>query len=293
MRSMTGYGEGESENERYRARVAIRTVNHRFLDVVLRLPETLRQLEPGLLATVKEGLSRGRVEVRVEVEARVAPRLEVRLNEPALAAYREAVAELEGRPWVAGGTLGVADVLSLPEVLTVATHAQAWEAGDDDVIETAVASALERVMAARRAEGKELARSIARSLEKLEAVVADLEGARAELVDGHLSGLRQRLASLLEGQVPSEERLLQEAAILADRGDVREELDRLRGHLSALAGLVAEGGPVGKRMGFLCQEVLRELNTLGSKCRDAAMLSRVLDGKAACEQLREQIQNVE
>jgi len=163
-------------------------------------------------------------------------------------------------------------------------------------VEVALAAgraALAQLVGAREQEGAQLRRVLAERLSDLGAAAARLR-ARAPLVRQEIhDGLRRRLRELLDGAGVDEVRLAQEAALLVDRSDVAEELDRLDGHLSHFATLLEGDGALGKRLDFLSQEILRELNTLGSKCRDGEMARMVLDAKVTCEQLREQVQNVE
>jgi uncharacterized protein (TIGR00255 family) len=167
--------------------------------------------------------------------------------------------------------------------------------GDDEaeLVARTAEEALAQLVAARDLEGVTLARVLGERLAELLAAASRLR-ARAPEVRGELhEGLRRRVRELLAGPAVDELRLAQEVALLAERSDVVEELDRLDGHLRHFAGLLAEPGALGKRLDFLAQEILRELNTLGAKCRDGEMTHTVLDAKVLCEQLREQVQNVE
>lgn len=292
MRSMTGYGHAAGEGERHRLRVTLRSVNHRFLDVVLRLDERLRTSEPALRDLLGSRLSRGRVEVRVDAEP-VGPapaRLEV--DRALLAQLSRALEGLLEEELIERG-LSAGDLVRHPRLLQISEVESAWEPEDEELLLRVTGQALAELVQARETEGAKLAAVLAERLEALSRTTAELsELAAADRVET-LAALRERIETVLADQPIDEARLAQEAALLADRSDVREELDRLRAHVEHFHELVALEEAVGKRLDFLSQEILRELNTAGAKCRSAAMTRAVLDGKVLCEQLREQVQNVE
>ncbi len=152
---------------------------------------------------------------------------------------------------------------------------------------------MDALVESRRREGMHLERALREQLDRMRVLHRELAAASEDIQRGLAETLRQRLAELVGEQGIDPARLAQEAAILADRSDVREELDRLGAHFSSLEELLGGDGERGKRMDFLTQEVLRELNTLGAKCRNSAQLDRVVEAKTVCEQLREQVQNLE
>lgn len=302
MRSMTGFGQATAADARRQVTVAVRSVNHRFLEIRLRLPEEARGSEAALQELLGAELSRGRVEATVEVRRLGEREVEVEVDRQVV---RKAHAAFEGL--VAGGLvaeqLTAGDLLRLPEAVTVRVAAESWEEGAEALLLAVAREARDQLVAGRAAEGERLARALAERLDELAAVAADLEALAPEVRREAAAALRGRLDELLAEAAASAGRpdparldpgrLEQEVALLADRGDVREELDRLAAHLDHFRELTAAGGAVGKRLDFLTQEVLRELNTLGAKCRHAAMTRRVLDGKVLVEQLREQVQNIE
>ena len=191
------------------------------------------------------------------------------------------------------GDLSIADLLRVPEAILVEVAPDQIGRDDEELVLRTAAEALAQLMAAREHEGAQLQRVLGERLAELREAAASLR-ARSPAVRAELHGnLKRRVAELLGGAVLDEARLAQEAALLVDRSDVVEELDRLEGHLDHFAQLLGAAGALGKRLDFLSQEILRELNTLGAKCRDGAMTRLVLDAKVLCEQLREQVQNVE
>lgn len=290
--SMTGFGQAERESPRHRVSAFVRSVNHRFLDLVLRLPDELRPLEGEVRTLVTERLGRGRVELKLHVETLAGAPLEVELHRGAAEALAEQVRQLV-RDGILEEGLSAGDLLRLPDLFRLRSPGTAWDDADSALaLETAV-EALDRLLATRRAEGERLRETLEERLEALAAWSARLSEHRERVLSALHEGLRRRLQELLEDSVVDERTIVQEAAVLAERSDVREELDRLGSHLVAFRECLREGGPVGRKLDFLAQELHREINTLGSKCRDTEMAAAVVEAKLVCEQMREQVQNLE
>ena len=292
MRSMTGYGEASGRNARRSVTVALKAVNHRFLDVQLRLSDELRASEAALRELLARELVRGRIEARVEVRASGQRESAVEVDRDLVRAVHAAVRELLEAGVLSGG-LTAGDLLRMPSAIRVASAAEGWDELDEDLLLSTAAAAVAQLTAGREAEGAGLAAALGERLAGLDATVALLEALRGPALEESAAALRRRISELLGSQPLDESRVAQEVALLADRGDVSEELDRLRSHLGHFRTVAAEAGATGKRLDFLTQEIFRELNTLGAKCRNAAMVRAVLEAKALCEQLREQVQNVE
>jgi len=284
---MTGYGRGVAEQGGRRATVEARAVNHRFLDLKLRGMSLSPALEEQIAARVRAAVERGAVTVSVHVAA--AQGEAATLIDPAAArrAY-DRLAELAAHLGVAGPDLAL--VLAQPGVVVAAEPA-----GDDadPQIAAALDAALAQLDGMRGTEGQALAAELRARLDEL----AALRGSIAELaaaVPGQLARrLAERVRRLLEDAELDPARLAQEAAVLADRADVTEELVRLASHLEQARALLAAPGTVGRRLDFLVQEIGRELNTIGSKSTSAEISSAVVDAKAVLEKVREQVQNVE
>ena len=289
---MTGYGHAEGENLRYRVRIALRSVNHRFLDVVLRLKEEQRTSESSVRELLGGTLSRGRVEVGVDIEpvGRDSSRLEV--DRRALKELTRALEGLLEEDLIERG-LTAGDLIRHPQLLRVSEPANRWSDEDEELLLRVAGEALGDLMAARGTEGEKLAAALRERLEALERAAGELRELAPAAREETAAALGERLNALLGDQSLDPARLAQEVALLADRSDVKEELDRLAAHLEHFQEVMANDGPVGKRLDFLTQEIFRELNTLGAKCRNARMTRAVLDAKVLCEQLREQVQNVE
>ncbi|HEX6202130.1 MAG TPA: YicC/YloC family endoribonuclease [Thermoanaerobaculia bacterium] len=296
MRSMTGFGQATGGDGRHQVTVTARSVNHRFLEIRLRLPDEARASEPAVQDLFADELSRGRVEAAVEVrrlgEREVAVEVDRQVVRSAHAAFEELVGGgLVARPLTAG------DLLRLPEAVTVRVAPDRWEESDHALLLAVARQARDQLVAGREAEGARLGSALGDRLDELAAAVGELAALAPEARREAAAALAARVDDLLArngaGTRLDPGRLEQEVALLAERGDVREELDRLAAHLDHFRELLAAPGAVGKRLDFLTQEVLRELNTLGAKSRHVGLTRRVLDGKVLVEQLREQVQNVE
>jgi uncharacterized protein (TIGR00255 family) len=289
VRSMTGYGRGVVEAASARATVDVRAVNHRFLDLKLRGTPLSPALEEGVAARVRAALDRGAVTVAVHVARAGSGTLRID-TDAAVRAHGE-LAALAARLGTAPPDLAL--VLAQPGV--VAEVADRPDGDDDPPVLAAVDAALVQLDAMRRAEGEALAA-------ELSARVAQLAGLRATLatVAGAVppqlaKRMHERVRRLLDDTELDPGRLAQEIALLADRADVTEELVRLGSHLDQARALIASasGGPVGRRLDFLVQEIGRELNTIGSKSATTEISTTIVEAKAVLEKVREQVQNVE
>jgi uncharacterized protein (TIGR00255 family) len=292
MRSMTGFGQATGSNGRHAVTVTLRGVNHKFLEVRLKLGDDYRDAEAPLRELLEGELVRGRVEAGVEVAALTPRQAAVHVERGVVQAAHAALVELVEAGLIAEG-LTAGDLLRVPEALSVRLAPDTWEATDQELLLAVAGRALGELVAARSTEGEKTRQALADRLASLAEVAARLGGLRERARDELAEGLRQRLAELLGDRRLDEGRLAQEVAMLVDRSDVAEELERLAAHLDHFAALLDQPGAVGRRLDFLAQEIFRELNTLGAKSRDAGMIRAVLDAKGLCEQLREQVQNVE
>jgi len=293
---MTGFGRARGAlSTRFAASVVIRSVNHRYLDVQVRtnLREETPELEAAVRSVVSESIERGRVTVQLTLErtqpAATTVVVDGRAVTSALAQLRQ-LEEEQGGPQ----TVELRDVLTLPGLVTVTGAETLLEADELEALESVVREASRQYLAMRLEEGARLRGQLDGELERLTAFLDGLEPGLVDIRERLLQRLTERLERLVGSEVAVDpERLVQEAAILADRADVSEEVVRLRSHLAAFADRLAKGGSVGRTLDFLCQEIHRELNTLGSKCREVGLAEQVVEAKTATERLREQVQNLE
>ena len=293
LRSMTGFGEAQGElSPRLSAQVRLTSLNSRYLEAIVRTHPRLEtaELEAAVRPVLQPTVARGRVQVMVELRAGggegSGPVLHWEVAAGLLAALAERPKGLEIAP------LALRDLLALPGFVEGAGDL-VLAPEELQALLGLVGEARDRLVAVREREAAALLPEIEGEVAELETFRTWLAGVNAQLRDAVLGRLRERLATVLAGVEVSHDRLLQEAAIAAERADVTEEVQRLAAHLDHLRRLLDEGGAVGKRIDFLLQEILREVNTAASKCREVGMGERVVAAKAALEKLREQCANLE
>jgi uncharacterized protein (TIGR00255 family) len=290
MKSMTGYGTAQARVGDVQITVEICSVNHRNLDLKVSIPREYSRWESDIRRQMSGALDRGRVEIYVTRNTSTGARA-VTLQRDVAAAYVRAWRELKKEFRLAG------DVdLALFQGRADLFQPRGDVADLDAEIETTnqlIARALEAHGRERVREGRHLAKDMRARVRALTAVARRLHARAKDITPRLRQRLELRMTELLGKNGVDPGRLAQEAALMADRADVTEELVRLESHLETLMGLLAEEAPIGKRIDFLLQEVHRELNTVGSKANDLETTKAVLDGKAEVEKLREQVQNVE
>jgi len=289
---MTGYGRGSADGEHFSVSVDLKTVNNRFLDVHLRLSGELASLEPVIKRQISSRLSRGRVDVTINLEKTSQTAYE--LNRPLIAGYVHALREMQ-KEFSIAGELDINVLARLPGALQPARDGLS-----DDVvagIERAVTEGLDELERMRTQEGEALRLEMADRIEKIDALVPIIENAAAGLVDAYRARLQKRIGELLSRNGPLVEidpaRLAQEVAFLSDRSDVSEEMVRLRSHLAQFREALDSTSETGKMLDFLLQELNREANTTLSKSTDLSIKETALAIKQEVEKLREQVQNVE
>jgi len=296
---MTGYATVRCEHQGWSIRVSVKSVNHRFLDVKLRLPESLEPYEIRLRQAVRDRIHRGHVDIHVSVEpGKAAP---VHVNHELLQAYLRAADELRQQT-EAKAELDLVSLLRLPGVIGgLAPELPDSEEEQEEfgkVLETQLREALGKMDEMRRAEGRHLSEELRERTMRIGKLVERVRGLVETLRPAFARRLESRLKELLSGNSIDPARLAQEAALLAERSDISEELDRLRSHLQQFAQLLEGAGELGKKLDFLLQEMQREANTMLSKTPGVengalAITGIALEIKAEIEKLREQVQNIE
>ena len=291
LQSMTGYGRGECTHEDMKAVVEIRSVNHRYLDISLRMGRSLYGLEKYIRKEVGACAVRGKVEVSIQLEYTGAHDLSLRLN------TQQAVqlADLLRRLQQTAGCTNELDMASLLTFKDLLFEQQELE-GDLDVsrraIEPALSAALQALQTMQMDEGEELAHDIRERISTIEGCVEHIESTAPNLLLQRQESLREKIKALCEGVIVDEGRVTQEIALLADRSDITEELVRLKSHIKQFQQWLDPQGPIGRKLDFLMQEMNREINTIGSKISDSSIALLVVEIKNELEKIREQIQNI-
>lgn len=298
-RSMNGYALVQGNFEGWLIRVTLKSVNHRFLDVKTRIPDSLELYEHQLRQVVRGRIHRGHVDVHISIEPSEA--VPVHLNRELVKAYVTAAEEL--RKLMGGKTeIDTVALLRLPGVITVlALPVPESQEGQEElgkVLKTCVEEALGKMDEMRRTEGRRLADKLHARAGKIIRETEQVRELARTLRPAYSRRLEARLRNLLKGSNIEPARLAQESAILSERGDISEELDRLQSHLKQLAKLTDEGGELGKKIDFLLQEIHREVNTMLSKMPSLegdslTMTGLALEIKTDVEKLREQAQDIE
>jgi uncharacterized protein (TIGR00255 family) len=297
IKSMTGYGIAKGTSGTPGAggaieiTVELRSVNNRYLDCNIRLPRVYSAIEDALKAAVTRSISRGKVDVFVNIDTSGADLVKIRLNKPLAAGYLEALKTLSDEYDLKGGVSAL-DLTRFPDVLQL----EKTEA-DIDVLTADVTNIMEEALrgfdAMRSREGNNLAADIGERLNEIERLTKRAEEISPRSVADYRARLEAKMTELLQGRDIDESRILMEAAIFADRVAISEETVRLKSHVEQLRAMLKSKEPVGRKLDFLIQELNREANTIGSKGNDAEMARLVVDLKAEIEKIREQAQNIE
>lgn len=290
MQSMTGYGRANLSEAGREMTVEIKTVNHRFLDINLRMPRGLLFLEEPVRKAIGARLSRGHADVFVTYRNLREDARKVSVDIPLLRAYADALDQIARAASVADDR-SVMALSALPDVLTTVEGEENQEEVSSLCLQ-ALDKALETVVEMRSEEGAALSADMRSRIDRLEAIAAEI-AERAPLVSvQYKQKLEERIAELL-GTAPDPQRLAQEVALLADRAAIDEELVRLGSHFAQFRAICAQAEPVGRKLDFLVQELNREMNTIGSKASDLQITTLSLAAKAEIEKIREQVQNIE
>lgn len=293
IRSMTGFGAADGQVGDARVSVEIRSVNHRYFSPSIKLPGALARWEGDARDAVKRGVTRGHVTVSARFDRDEDERAIPTIDGARFAAWVERLRELQVTHGLSGA-LDIGTVLRMPELFGGNTREELPEDAGAQlvaIVERAVTALLEM----RAAEGARLVTYLEERLAVVEACLGRIAERAPLRVTEQRDRLREAVRALTDGVQPDEGRVAQEIAVLADRLDVQEELSRFKAHIAAFRAALASAQPdgVGKRLGFLLQEMLREANTTGSKGNDAAVVAEVLVVKEELERIREQVENLE
>ena len=288
---MTGYGRARATRNFRDITVEVRSVNNRYLDCTVKMPRMYAFAEDAVKARVQKAVSRGKVDVFISVDASAADVAKVNVNTALAAQYAEALKALAA---VCGAEERVTpeQLARFPDVLTVTKADEDLETVSADLC-AVLDEALASYNAMRAVEGEKLAEDIGGRLSAIEGMTAQVEERSPETVREYREKLTAKMREVLQSTTIDEQRILQEAAIYADKIAVDEETVRLRSHVSQLRGMLASDQPMGRKMDFLIQELNRESNTIGSKCSNLDIARIVVDLKGEVEKIREQVQNIE
>jgi len=291
MRSMTGYGHGETDHNGTKFTVELNSVNRKQSDIVINLPRDLISLEPQIRQTINENISRGRTNVVVSYHNGSNVPRQLALDVDLARSYHDAMRALQ-KELNAPGEITVGAILQAPGVMRTPEESfdssAAWPA-----IERALRAALNQLIKMREREGKNLAKDLIHRLKAMRKQIKEIRALHPDVVKKYRAALLERIQKAGLPIGTDDERLIKEVSFFADRSDVSEELTRVESHLAEFAHHLRRHEPVGRTLEFITQEIFRELNTLGAKANDAGISQRVVACKAELEKIREQIQNIE
>lgn len=288
MLSMTGYGKGVGVFDGRELTIELKSVNHRFLDVTVKLPRTLLYAEDTVRKLLQSRLSRGHVDVYVTLVDKREGVTSIRLDKSVAGAYMELAKGISDEYGITND-FGVTALLKVPDVLT---HDTLDQDGLIPLVEATLSDAIDGLIVMRKAEGEALKRDLSERINVMREMLGVIV-LRAPLVaEDYRVKLTERLSEILNGAI-DETRILQEVAVFTDKANIDEEITRLTAHFDRAVEYMQDVAPVGRRLDFLVQEMNREMNTIGSKSNDVIITEQVLKLKNELEKVREQVQNLE
>jgi uncharacterized protein (TIGR00255 family) len=295
INSMTGFGRAAGAlSPRYFVAVTAKSVNHRFLEASVRLPEYLWELEPALRAIASETFSRGKVDLSIRVQRTQQPEYSVRINQQIANTVVPQLKTIANELGL-GSSFSGSDLLRVPDLLQVEAIENEIQDEEREALAALTREAFAQLVAMRKREGESLHADIVARLASIRSLQERLAAHREEIRGELLASFQQRVQEIAAsaGVEVSQDRIAQEVVMMVEKGDIAEELTRLTHHVQQMDAAVAGKEPAGKKLDFLSQEMLREINTMGSKSRAATIRSLVVELKTEVERIREQVQNVE
>ena len=291
IKSMTGFGRGKYENQGRNYLVEIKSVNHKYSEVGIRLPRNLSAFEDKIKKCVLNSISRGKIDVSVSFTNLSDKGISIKINQDLAMQYLKEINELAEKTELRSA-INVMDITRLPEVLAVQN-----DPDEEELIWGELKNALDEAIAnfveMRKAEGSHIAEDLKNRIELISTKTEEVAKLSSGLVEEYISKLEERIKELLKTDVVDQTRLAQEVVIYSDKCSVQEEITRLKSHIKQFLNTIQKDGPVGKNLDFIVQEMNRETNTIGSKANKLEITNLVIEMKTIIEDIREQIQNIE
>lgn len=290
--SMTGFGRAEFQEGDYTYQAEIRSVNNRFIEISTRLPKAYIDLEQPLKKLIKSHCSRGSINLTISLgnSNESSGEWDITPNLPLASKYVDALNQIRDSLGLQG-EIDLKSVIGLRDIIKI--EPIALDPAKKDLILNIATEALASLQKMRKEEGENLQKDLAQRIDVIESHAAEIESRHPEVIKEYQGKLNERIKTLNEGLDLDEARLAQEAAILADRCDITEEIIRLRSHLNQFRKFFNANEPIGRKLEFITQEINREVNTTGSKSSDITISNRVIEMKSELEKIREQVQNIE
>ncbi len=290
IKSMTGYGKSNITNETRQYQVEIKSVNHRYLDISVKMPRTLSYLEEEVKREISQYIKRGKIEVFITFNDSSTEGKQIILNKELAKIYIKELKELASEEGLLSD-IQVTEISKLPEVLKIENQ-QENESLKNELIQ-AVSVASQELASMREIEGNKIVEDLIQRIEEIGTKVRKISAISTGLIEEYVVKLKGRIKLLLQDQEIDEARLAQEVVIYADKCSIEEEVTRLESHILQFKQLLNSEGAIGKKIDFMLQEMNRETNTIGSKANNLEITNGVIDIKTQLENIREQIQNIE
>ena len=289
---MTGFGRAECQEDDYTYQAEIRSVNNRFIEINTRLPKAYSDLEQPLKKLIKSHCSRGSISLTISLgfSNDSLGEWEIKPNLPLAKQYLDALKNIQNSLGLTG-EVDLKSVIGLREIIKI--DPVTMDPAKKDLILNITKEALASLQKMREEEGKTLQKDLAQRIDSIETHLADIESRHPQVIGEYQEKLKERIKNITDGLELDEARLAQEAALLADRSDITEEMTRLKSHLNQFRSFFNTNEPIGRKLEFITQEINREVNTTGSKSSDITISKRVIEVKSELEKIREQVQNIE
>lgn len=290
MKSMTGFGRANYENDGRMYNIEIKSVNHRYCDISVKLPRSISYLEEKIKKEIASNISRGKVDISITFENNSSKGRNIKINKELAKIYIQELRELANENNI-NDNIPVTEISKFPEVLVI------QNVEDEEIIwkevNTCLEEAINNFIIMRKQEGSKIKEDLKTRLSDIKQKVSKISEYSTRLVEEYVVKLETRIKEILKTDIVDKERLNQEIVIYADKCSVEEELTRLESHISQFSNMMEENIPVGKKIDFLIQEMNREINTIGSKSGSLEITNLVIQTKTELEDIREQIQNIE
>ena len=291
IRSMTGYGKGSLNIEGREYQIEIKSVNHRYLDINIKMPRTLSYLEETVKKKISEKIKRGKIDVFITFENNSQEGRNIKINKELAKIYINQLKELAQEEKISSN-IEVIDIAKFPDILTIKTDEEDEKIKNEIILTTKEAT--DKIVEMKSIEGQKIAQDLLARIEKIENKIEEISKKSTGLIEEYVVKLEKRIKEILKTEEVDKTRLAQEVVIYADKCSVEEEITRLKSHIYQFENLIADNNEtIGKKLDFIIQEMNRETNTIGSKANNLEITNGVIDIKTELEDIREQIQNIE
>ena len=292
IRSMTGYGKQSLNVEGREYQIEIKSVNHRYLDINVKIPKTISYLEETIKKEISNKIKRGKIDVFVSFENNSEEGRKIEINKQLAKLYIEQLKELAQEEKIESN-IEVMDIAKIPDVLTIKVDEENSKIKDE--IKQVTQGAVTRILEMKNIEGEKISQDLLQRIRNIQSKIVEISAKSTGLIEEYVVKLEKRVKELLKNDEVDKSRLAQEVVIYADKCSIEEEITRLKSHIFQFENLISnnQDGAIGKKLDFIIQEMNRETNTIGSKANNLEITNGVIDIKTEIEDIREQVQNIE